>query len=294
MSHERDFIIHLNIDPLNPGKFFACCGLLELADRLWDGAEGWFDEDGKSFCIRTMQMHHNISSFILIDNVARSRLINTMTPEQLLRRDELSAISGKQRAMSPSLEAEKKRLDSLWRDEPILLLEPFNLLIDWFVNEQTGSNIFKTWAGQQSVIDIARSMKKPIEGRDWSNVSSKEWLSWTTNNNAVPFNFDSDLGGVGSDRDVGFSFDPLKIQVQTRPMIEFFAFVGLQRFHPMIVGDKNIYRYSLWFEPMAPEVAAVATCGLLELQRSKIFEFRLLYRTKYLKSFLPSYCVGGK
>ncbi|MBX9582152.1 MAG: hypothetical protein K2X87_17750 [Gemmataceae bacterium] len=33
----------VNVDPSNPGQFFACCGLLELADRLWPGgAEGWF------------------------------------------------------------------------------------------------------------------------------------------------------------------------------------------------------------------------------------------------------------
>ncbi|TWW08183.1 hypothetical protein E3A20_26890, partial [Planctomyces bekefii] len=24
----------VNVDPTNPGQFFACCGLLELADRL--------------------------------------------------------------------------------------------------------------------------------------------------------------------------------------------------------------------------------------------------------------------
>src|SRR6476646_6115922 len=34
--------IHVVMDPANPGQFFACCGLLELADRLWPGAEGWF------------------------------------------------------------------------------------------------------------------------------------------------------------------------------------------------------------------------------------------------------------
>ena len=35
--------ISVNVDPTNPGQFFACCGLLELADRIWGGAEGWFD-----------------------------------------------------------------------------------------------------------------------------------------------------------------------------------------------------------------------------------------------------------
>ena len=41
--------IRINVDPANPGQFFACCGLLELADRLWPRAEGWFE--GEEFCI---------------------------------------------------------------------------------------------------------------------------------------------------------------------------------------------------------------------------------------------------
>ena len=37
-------VIQIPVDLTNPGQFFACCGLLELADRLWPGTEGWFDE----------------------------------------------------------------------------------------------------------------------------------------------------------------------------------------------------------------------------------------------------------
>jgi len=29
--------ITVTVDVTNPGQFFACCGLLELADRLWPG-----------------------------------------------------------------------------------------------------------------------------------------------------------------------------------------------------------------------------------------------------------------
>ncbi len=35
--------------PTNPGQFFACCGLLELADRLWPGAEVGLHQMGGSF-----------------------------------------------------------------------------------------------------------------------------------------------------------------------------------------------------------------------------------------------------
>jgi CRISPR-associated protein Csx14 len=36
--------MRVNVDVTNPGQFFACCGLLELVDRLWPGPEGWFEE----------------------------------------------------------------------------------------------------------------------------------------------------------------------------------------------------------------------------------------------------------
>ena len=42
MTHPRPNIT-VNVDVTNPGQFFACCGLLELADRLWPGAQGWFE-----------------------------------------------------------------------------------------------------------------------------------------------------------------------------------------------------------------------------------------------------------
>jgi len=42
VTHDKP-TIRIDVDPTNPGQFFACCGLLELADRLWGAAEGWFD-----------------------------------------------------------------------------------------------------------------------------------------------------------------------------------------------------------------------------------------------------------
>lgn len=36
-------MIHLDVDVTNPGQFFGCCGLFELAHRLWSGATANFD-----------------------------------------------------------------------------------------------------------------------------------------------------------------------------------------------------------------------------------------------------------
>lgn len=290
MSQLPATAIKIRMEPTNPGQFFACCGLLELADRLWSGAEGWFEDQGRLFCLHPIQESADASAATLIRRIAACGLANSMTLAQLARRNELSSMPKREREEDPALETEKKKLDGLWREAPILLDDPFHLRLDWFLDEGAGGDTFKTWAGQQSVVDIARGMKAPLEAGDWHALAAQDWLFRTASSDDLPFNFDSALGGMGSDRDVGFSFDPLKragIRVQTRPLIEFAAFVGLQRFRPLRVKNENRYRFCVWFDPLVPEVAAAAT-SLLELGRSRTFEFRLLYRTKYLKSFLPA------
>jgi CRISPR-associated protein Csb3 len=217
-----------------------------------------------------------------------------MTELQLQRRDELSSMPKKLRK-TENLEVEKKALDALWREAPIALPEPFNIRLDWFLDERAGGNTFKTWAGQQSVVEIALGMQTALQDSDWSSTLPEIWLLKSANTDCPPFNFDSDLGGQGLDSDVGFSFDPLNIKVRVRPMVELLAFIGLQRFRPikLSVSDQNRYRFSLWSNPLVPEVAAIATCCLLASASSRTFEFRVLYRTKYLKSFLPANCIGG-
>jgi len=207
---------------------------------------------------------------------------------ELERLDNLSMMSKKEISKSPIFEAEKKQLEEMWRAAPILLGEPFDLRVDWFLDDRAGGNDFKTWAGQQSVLDIASNMKRLVQECNFNRTPHEDLLFWTKNSDSVPFNFDSDLGGVGSDLDVGFSFDPLKIRVQIRPIIEILAFIGLQRFRPSFDEVKKCYKYSIWFTPLIPEIASVAACDLLGLRNSKRLEFQLLYRTKYLKSFLPA------
>jgi CRISPR-associated protein Csb3 len=293
VSAVSEATIRVRVDPTNPGQFFACCGLLELADRLWGGAEGWFDEKGH-FLLRPWRITPDFSASVLIDGIVRCPLTNTMTGWELQRRGDLSSMPKKTREAVPSLEDEKKALDALWRESPVLLDEPFHLRVDWFVDERSGGETLKTWAGQQSVVDIARGMKVLVEAGDFGATPSDDWLSKRSTSASLPFNFDAELGGMGSDRDVGFSFDPLKsINVRTRPLIELLAFVGLQRFRPIRITTGNRYRFSLWFDPLLPEVAATAACGLLESPHARAFEFRLLYRTKYLKSFLPATPITG-
>jgi CRISPR-associated protein Csb3 len=287
MSHS-EYTIRIPVDLTNPGQFFACCGLLEIADRLSPGAEGWF-EDG------AFKLESAVSFGRFLDALTQATVTNTMSAAQNARLEQLSAMSKKDREKS-ALEEEKRALDALRREEPIVFQSSFDLRIDWFRDEYSGGSRFKTWAGQQSVLEIARAMHARLGCVD-AAVESTLWDS--VRGGGLPFNFDSDLGGQGSALDIGFSFDPLaaseltRIEGTCKPALEILAFIGLQRFRPCERPGQNRLIYAAWRHPLPPSVAAAAACHAIPLSDSLRYEFRLLYRTKYLKSFLPAIPFQG-
>lgn len=286
MTTIAESTLTINLDPTNPGQFFACCGLLELAGRLWRaGVSGAFQDRGRIFTIAVPGVGDIDLRERLIQCIASCELRNTMSSDEIQRLNELGAMSKKE-VEGSGREDEKKGLESLRREAPVIFAEPFSITIDWHQDDRTGGSVFKTWAGQQSIIDIAQGMQAlsaKLEG------PFETYLWRASRGGGLPFNFDSDLGGQGAAIDVGFSFDPLPdMKVGVRPAIELCAFVGLQRFRPQRQGRENRYRYCAWSEFLPPSVANAAACGFVRQHDDPVFEFRLLYRTKYLKSFLPA------
>jgi CRISPR-associated protein Csb3 len=282
--------IRVNVDPTNPGQFFACCGLLEIAERLWSGVEGWFSGDGKEFCIAGAG---ELSE--LLDTLVGCHLTNTMRVDQHARFQEISSWSVAARKKAGA-EDEGKELEKLLREAPIVIEAPFNITLDWFTDDYAGGSRFKTWAGRQSVLDISTSMKDALKPKAWRNEAC---LKFSVTRCGLPFNFDSDLGGQGGAIDVGFSFDPLagsvltRIESSARPALELLAFIGLQRFRPAEVKGENRFLYTAWNRPLPIQVAMPAACGALPIAGANQYQFRLLYRTKYLKSFLPAIPFTG-
>jgi CRISPR-associated protein Csb3 len=277
--------IKVHVDVTNPGQFFGCCGLLELADRFCDGAEGWFEAD--NFHIAS---EPQLSLASLQESIRALEVTNCMTAEQNVRLKQLASMT-KQQRISQKLEEEKKQLDSLRRESPIRLKGKIDLVIDWFRDDCAGGSRFKTWAGQQSVLDISVSMHSAL-----SEANDSIWHA--VFGAGLPFNFDSDLGVQGSAIDLGFSFDPLsgsaatRIEISCRPGLELLCFIGLQRFRPKEMADRNRFTYFAWTTPCRPNIAAALAACSIESKNGTRFVFPLLYRTKYLKSFLPATPVG--
>jgi CRISPR-associated protein Csb3 len=119
----------LKLDPLNPGHFVACCGVLELADRAWGGAEGWFEERDAFFCAAPCELDtsRDFGGAALLESIRSAMLTNVlMNGDQRKRLDELSTTLKKSKmnagaadhgGTEPSfaaLKAEKDALEALW------------------------------------------------------------------------------------------------------------------------------------------------------------------------------------
>lgn len=281
--------ITIPVDLTNPGQFFACCGLLELADRLWPGAEGWFEQEHFH-----LSCEHSL--YELLQCVASLSVSNTMTQAQLTRLNELPRLLASKPENADELEEEKSVLDGFRRKLPIVLSGQVSMRIDWFCDPYTRGFALKTWAGQQSVLTYAREMHSGLP-RLLSELSDSPWL--LLRDIGLPFNFDSDIGAQGGGLDIGFVFDAFKssriahFNRGCRPILEFFCFVGLQRFRPLELAGGDTFRFSTWRVPLAPSIASAVASTLVRTAAGEQFEFLMFNTSKDYYCFYPAQPYQG-
>jgi CRISPR-associated protein Csb3 len=298
--------LRVRLDPTNPGQFFACCGLLELADRAWCGAEACFEDGGGAFRVMPLAPGApDAHARGLLDALRTAPLVNPRVSRARLDALQKRIAEAKKAARKgdggPALAElqreegeEQAKFDAAWdeaKDGALRLGAPFDMDVDWHLDDLSGGSRYKTWAGQQTITDIAGKLKLATDAA-LIDVAGEDWLAASF---PCAGSLNLDAVGAASDIDVGFSFDPLGIEsVNRRGLIELLAFLGLQRFRPVETKGENRHRYAIWFNPLSPEIAKVAAAGMLAPRQCRVFEFRLLYRTKYLKSFLPALPKGNQ
>jgi CRISPR-associated protein Csb3 len=247
--------ITINVDVTNPGQFFACCGLLELADRLWPGAEGWFDN--AFFCINAAGTLPDLWTLIADADL---------------------------RALDPGDETAS----------PMRLEAPFGLTLDWWKDEEAGGRRLKVWAGSMRAVRIAQAMKAAIRDAaqherplDYATVV---YDPDDPKKKVEPFYYDARRGGSARPIDIGFSPDSLTMRTVAFPAVEFLCVVGLQRFRPALTSQRRIFEYHTWRTPLPPFLAAVAASGLDALADGVGYRFENAFRTdqEKHKSFLPA------
>ena len=275
--------IRIRVDATNPGQFFACCGLLELAGRSSGNATGRFSYSGSETAFHlTTPADYAIET--LFKQIASCQVSSTLSYQEIARLRKL--LNVKKTLLTHEVKKEKSRLSEKWGHERITLGEPFYLVIEWWLDEYSGSDILKTWAGKQFVTDIIEGNLKAFRTEQFKAIPIADLLNHETDEGSLPFYFDAAIGGHSSSLDVGFSLDALSLRGRIKPAIELLAFVGLQRFRPARTGD--VFRYRTWEQEMPPILAAAVSNGGFAVEDMHNYAFSLLYRTKYLKAFLAA------
>jgi len=277
--------ITVRVDVTNPGQFFACCGLLELAHRLWPGAEGWFDKVSSCFAISSNDSSAAVQQ--LFDDMCKCELWGLSKQE----RDELEVIEKESRdlkkhrgALPPDKEQRGKELGTQARKGAIQIGAPFNLILDWW---QTGDETAapKTWAGRQELHKIARACQDALSGvgkpenmfdhgcvlrmpPEYRKSKPEESKS------VEPFYFDARR--FAHALDTGFSLDAQDAKTIAHPAVELLCLVGLQRFRPAATDKKWTFEYSVWSLPLPTSVAAALASGAVPAGQR--YRFTMLFR----------------
>jgi len=266
--------IAVRVDTANPGQFFACCGLLELAARLWGDVEGWFD--GGEFLLRAISPVGAIALPTLVDAIFDADL----------------------RDLDPADE----------RESPISIAAPFDLRLDWWRDRASGGREFKVWAGSMGVGPIARAMRSVLGRPEYrtADLLQEDAVVFGPSGNKKkrraaislgvvpvdrePFYFDARRGSAARAIDVGFSTDSLDLTSAVYPAVEFLCLVGLQRFRPSNAGVTRVFAYQAWEHPLPARVAPAGALGLLPYVGGNAFRFEVVFRTdqRKHKAFAPA------
>jgi CRISPR-associated protein Csx14 len=251
--------IRVAVDPTNPGQFFACCGLLELADRLWPGAEGWFE--GGYFCLDAKGTLPELLQAL----VARE-------PEEVTR-------------LANGLEV--KRLIAPLRltfdgDPPVAFT-----LDSWMtVKVEKGEVLaaanppWNFWSGQQTSMRIWTALRSALADQ-LRTLDPAAAESLFTRRVLLSGRFGFDPGAAWNALDVGFSPNEQGIEVESSAAVELLAAVGVQRFRPRMADDRQSFVYATWGRPLAPAVAAAAAAGAVRVDPSARYRGRVIGRGSY-------------
>lgn len=256
----------VQVDPTNPGQFFACCGLLELADRLWPGAEGRFAG----------------GTFEVICAGELTTFVTRLVTAKLTALDEDDPTSTR-----------------------VSIGEPFgDLRLDWWHDTTAGGKAMKVWAGRMESCRIAQAMQHAMRDERFStpdlfDVGVIAYEPGDPDKKVEPYDFDSRRCQNAHSRDVGFSANDLGLTTTAHPAVELLCLVGLQLCLPAKTGEPRVYDYFTWAEPLGPNLLPAAVSGLLPHVGASGYRFENWYRTgqkkhKAFRSAVPHSKQGAQ
>jgi CRISPR-associated protein Csb3 len=257
--------VQVRVDVTNPGHYFACCGLLEVAERLNPGCKGWFD----------------LGNFRIDCELGLSDLLSCVQKFKLDGQDTNCA-------EADDSESEDANDDDDASLVPIVVVSPIKLHLDWWAQKS-----LKTWAGSMDERAIFLAMCGAIDPKSGDPMNQSQVVYEQISNHAggrsrkpkkrEPFYFDSRRGYNSNSVDVGFSSDAQKIFVHSNPVVEALSFIGLQRCRPAPTDEPRVFDYHVWSVPREIILLPAAIAGLLPDSRARCYQFENWFRTSQRK-----------
>jgi len=210
----------LRLDPCNPGQFFACCGLFELANSIGTTARFVCDEDRPRTAEFLIAGSHVPELAVLL------RLVHEM---------EWKPLGAAEESIDPVLVKVGE-----WKAE-----------IDWWLDDfrEKATNL-KCWAGQVTTRKLFEELSALID----PVTAAEDPMKFA---GMTKSKFGTDPRSAWNALDFGYSPNVHNQDAVTYPAVEMLAAIGLQGFRPKAERRGNI-GYSLWTAPLPVAVARLA------------------------------------
>jgi CRISPR-associated protein Csx14 len=249
--------ITVPVDLTNPGQFFACCGLLELADRLWPGA----DVAGGFTTPRFEQSCFGIfaNATFGIAELLKALLDCSRTPVD---------------PYQPIMGSDSKPVKDAKKTKPVMLGEPISIRLSWWLDELAGKQTaFKTWSAHKTAEGLISDMA--CETCTDKVTDANVFLQRT----GMTSRLGVDTRSSWNTLDEGFSPNDQNLPVDTYPATELLAAIGLETFRPARSGDG--YVYACWSTPMPTVVTRAVASGSMYIQGITRYRFEIGTRGKF-------------
>jgi CRISPR-associated protein Csx14 len=245
-----DDCLSVRLDPLNPGQFFACCGLFELLGIEEPGLLSSFAVDPLPPRVASFSLHSQNGP------PALSRILNPLRVASVAFEP-----SGKEPVRPATIRFGETCLELDW----------------WLDNFREETTNLKCWAGQ---VTTRRLFTELLPLLDVAS-SPEDLFDRAVSTSSL---FGVDPRSAWNTLDLGFSPNEHNVASTVFPAVEVLAAIGLQYFRPES-GDRSAVRYSLWRDRLPASVARLAFRAPWDGLKTLDLKFEICKRGQSYKYF---------